>query len=110
VIALDDESIATSGNYRKFKVDPETGKKFAHTMDTRTGYPSQSDLLSASVIADLDCADVDGYATALMAMGLERSKKFLEARSHLKAFLIFSDANGDLQSYQTPNLITLPQE
>ncbi len=110
VIALDDESIATSGNYRKFKVDPETGKKFAHTMDTHTGYPSQSDLLSASVIADLDCADVDGYATALMAMGLDRSKKFLEARSHLKAFLIFSDANGDLQSYQTPNLITLPQE
>lgn len=110
VIALDDESIATSGNYRKFKVDPETGKKFAHTMDTHTGYPSQSDLLSASVIADLDCADVDGYATALMAMGLDQSKKFLEARSHLKAFLIYSDANGDLQSYQTPNLITLPQE
>ena len=108
VIALDNESIATSGNYRKFKVDPATGKKFAHTIDTGNGYPSQSDLLSASVIAGLDCADVDGYATALMAMGLERSKQFLETRSHLKAFLIFSDEKGDLQTYQTPNLVTLP--
>ena len=71
VIELDTESIATSGNYRKFKIDALTGKKFAHTIDTKTGFPSQSNLLSASVIANKDCADVDAYATAFMAMGLE---------------------------------------
>ena len=78
VIELNDESIATSGNYRKFKIDAVTGKKFAHTIDTKTGFPSQSDLLSASVIAQKDCADVDGYATAFMAMGLKKSKLFLK--------------------------------
>jgi len=35
-----------------------------------------SNLLSASVIAPSDCADVDGYATAFMALGLEKQKPF----------------------------------
>lgn len=104
IIALDDESIATSGNYRKFKVDSLSGEKYAHTIDTKTGYPSKSNLLSASVIGKLDCADVDGYATALMAMGLEKSRRFLEEHSELKAFLIFSNQDGELETYTTENL------
>ena len=91
---LDDESIATSGNYRKFKIDKKTGKRFAHTLDPKTGFPSKSNLLSASVIANLDCADVDGYATALMALGFEKSKLFLKDHPELKAFLIYIDGKG----------------
>lgn len=104
IIALDNESIATSGNYRKFKVDSASGEKYAHTIDTKTGYPSKSNLLSASVIGNIDCADVDGYATALMAMGLEKSRRFLEEHEELKAFLIFSNTDGELQTYTTDNL------
>lgn len=104
VIPLHNESIATSGNYRKFKIDSISGEKYAHTIDTKTGYPSKSNLLSASVIGDLDCADVDGYATAFMAMGLEKSQRFLEEHSHLKALLIYTDTTGDLKIYATDNL------
>ncbi len=103
-IELKNESIATSGNYRKFKIDMETGKKYAHTIDTKTGYPSKSNLLSASVIAQLDCADVDAYATALMAMGLKESKVFLDKHKELKVFLIFSDERGEINTYITNNL------
>jgi len=103
-LELEDESIATSGNYRKYKIDKKTGKKYAHTMDPKTGYPAKSNLLSASVIAKLDCADVDGYATALMAMGLDRSVKFLKAHPELKSFLIYIDKKGEVKTYKTDNL------
>lgn len=104
ILALNNEAIATSGNYRKFKVDTLTGEKYAHTIDTKTGYPSKSNLLSASVIGEIDCADVDAYATAFMAMGLEKTKAFLDEHHELKAFLIYGDENGTLETYTTDNL------
>jgi len=105
IIALENECIATSGNYRKFKIDVSTGEKYAHTIDTKTGYPSKSNLLSASVIGDIDCADVDAYATAFMAMGLDKTKVFLDQHYELKAFLIYGDENGELQTFTTNNLL-----
>ena len=106
-IELKNESIATSGNYRKFKIDANTGKKFAHTIDTKTGFPSQSNLLSASVIANLDCANVDAYATAFMAMGLNKSKSFLKKHPNLKCFLIYSVDDGSIKTFTTNNLHTV---
>lgn len=99
-ISLNDESIATSGNYRKFKVD-ETGQKFAHTLDTKTGFSSKTDLLSASVISSLDCADVDAYATAFMAMGYQNTIEFLKSRTDLKVFLIYSKPDGTIETFST---------
>lgn len=96
--------MATSGNYRKFKIDEKTGNRYAHTLDARSGYPSKNNLLSASVISSLDCADVDGYATAFMAMGFERSRDFLKAHPELKAFLIYDEA-GEMKTFQTANLM-----
>jgi len=104
ILALHNESIATSGNYRKFKIDSINGEKYAHTIDTKTGYPSKSNLLSASVIGEVDCADVDGYATAFMAMGLESSQRFLQEHTDLKALFIYTDTSGDLKIYTTENL------
>ena len=104
IIALENECIATSGNYRKFKIDSSTGEKYAHTIDTKTGYPSKSNLLSASVIGKVDCSDVDAYATAFMAMGLDRTKTLLKKHSELKVFLIYADEKGELQTYTSSNL------
>jgi FAD:protein FMN transferase len=103
-IQLVNESIATSGNYRKFKIDSKTGKKYAHTIDTKTGFPSKSNLLSASVISELDCADVDAYATAFMAKGLIKTKIFLAKHNELKAFLIYSDDQGEIKTFASKNL------
>jgi len=100
IINLSDKSMATSGNYRKFRV-AENGQKFVHTINPKTGFAKESNLLSASVIADLDCADVDAYATAFMAMGYEKSKKFLEKHKNLDGILLFVDENGRLKEYKT---------
>ncbi|MDP2067618.1 MAG: FAD:protein FMN transferase [Lutibacter sp.] len=102
VIELKDESIATSGNYRKFKVK-EDGTKYVHTINPKTGFAKESNLLSASVISKSDCADVDGYATAFMEMGFEKSTAFLKNHPELKAFLIYVDEKGEMQTYKSDN-------
>ena len=93
VVSLENKAMASSGNYRKFKID-KNGRKFVHTMNAKTGYAKASNLLAATVIADLDCADVDGYATSFMAMGFEKAKVFLEKHPELTAHLIYVDENG----------------
>lgn len=103
IIQLHNESIATSGNYRKYRTSVD-GKKYVHTINTKTGYASESNLLSASVISKSDCADVDGYATAFMAMGLEKTKLFLENYPELKAFLIYVDENEEMKTFTSSNL------
>ncbi|MGV6845304.1 MAG: FAD:protein FMN transferase [Lutibacter sp.] len=102
-INLVNESIATSGNYRKYRI-AKNGKKYVHTINPFTGYASPSNLLSASVISNSDCADVDGYATAFMAMGLEKTKAFLEKHQNLKAYLIYADKNGNLKTFKSKSL------
>jgi len=101
-IQLKNESMATSGNYRKFRIT-DSGEKFVHTINTKTGYATESNLLSASVITAFDCADADGYATALMAMGLEKSKQFLKNHPELKAYLIYVNENHEIQTYKSDN-------
>tara|TARA_B100000508_G_C11427376_1_gene261556 strand:+ start:154 stop:1143 length:990 start_codon:yes stop_codon:yes gene_type:complete len=101
-IELRNESIATSGNYRKYRTS-EKGEKYVHTINTKTGFATESNLLSASVISEADCADVDGYATAFMAMGFEKTKDFLKTHNNLKAFLIYANNNGEIETFQSAN-------
>jgi len=97
-ILLENASMATSGNYRKFRVT-DTGKKYVHTVNPKTGFAKESNLLSVSVIAPLDCADVDAYATAFMAMGFEKTNEFLKSHPKLKAILIYLNPQGELVEY-----------
>jgi thiamine biosynthesis lipoprotein len=95
-ISLKDESMATSGTYRKYKTD-EQGNRYSHIIDTKTGYPSKTNLLSISVIAK-DCMTADGYATAFKAMGIENVKEFLKSHPELKVFLIFENDKNELET------------
>ena len=88
-IDLHDEAMATSGTYRKFKID-DNGKRYAHIINTKTGYPTKTNILSVSVIA-ANCMTADGYATAFQAMGVEGVTLFLKTKPHLKVFLIFEN-------------------
>ena len=91
-ISLQDAAMATSGTYRKFKVD-ESGNRYSHIIDAKTGYPSKTNLLSISVIA-ADCMTADAYATAFKAMGIETVKTFLNSHPELQVFLIFENEYG----------------
>ena len=72
VLKLTNVGLATSGNYRNFYY--KGGKKYAHTIDPRTGYPIQHNILSATVVAP-DCATADAYATSFMVLGLDSAKQ-----------------------------------
>ncbi|WP_246175137.1 FAD:protein FMN transferase [Tenacibaculum aiptasiae] len=97
-INLIDESMATSGNYRKYKIN-DKGEKIVHTVNPKTGLAQESNLLSVSVRMKGDCADVDAYATAFLAMGLEKTKEFLTKHPELKVVLLYNDKNNELKEY-----------
>lgn len=101
VLNVTDMAMATSGNYRNFYY--KGGKKYAHTIDPKTGYPVQHSLLSATVLAK-DCATADAFATAFMVMGIEKAKKVLEKHSELMAYFIYSDAKGELAVWHSPSM------
>lgn len=100
IIRLNDKALASSGNYRKFRIDPETGEKYVHTINPKTGYTKNSNVLATSVLAN-DCATADAYATAFMAMNLENTKTFLNSVSYLDAFIIYLDNDGNTQKFMT---------
>lgn len=98
IITLSDCAMATSGNYRNFYI--REGRKFAHTIDPRTGYPVQHSLLSATIIAP-SCAEADGYATAFMVMGHEAAKEVLKQHKNIKAYFIYSLPDGKLATWRS---------
>jgi len=104
VLSMEDGAMATSGNYRQFYI--KNGKKYAHTIDPKLGYPVQHSLLSASVIAP-DCMTADAYATAFMVLGLEKSKAIVEQDPNLEAYFIYADEEGKYQTYSSEKLKTL---
>ena len=87
--------IVTSGNYRKFYV--RDGKKYAHTIDPRTGYPVSHGLLSATIVAP-DAITADAYATYCMVVGLEEAKAFLASRGDMEGCLIYDD-DGEFRTW-----------
>lgn len=95
VLTVTDIAMATSGNYRNFYY--RGGRKFAHTIDPKTGRPVQHSILSATVLAR-DCATADAYATAIMVMGLPRAKALLARHRDLQAYIIY-DEGGRLRAW-----------
>lgn len=96
IASMTDQSLATSGNYRKFyEID---GQKYAHTIDPKTGYPAKHNLLSVTVITP-ECIYADAFATTFMVLGLDSSIKFIEEHPELdvNAYFVYDDSG----SYKT---------
>jgi len=100
IVSLQDEAMAASGNYRKFRIDSLTGKKYVHTLNPITGSAEKSDVTSATVIAST-CAVADAYATAFMALGLEKSKEVLKSLNGIEAYLTYNDENNNEHVFVT---------
>ena len=94
-VELNNKAMATSGTYRKYKID-ENGRRYTHIIDAKTGYPSRSNILSISVIAE-NCMTADAYATALQTMNLEELSNFLSNHPELKVYIIFENENKELE-------------
>lgn len=101
VLEITDLGMATSGNYRNYYY--KDGKKYAHTIDPRTGYPVQHSILSSTVIAE-DCMTADALATSFMVMGLEEAEAFCKANPKIDAYFIYSGDNGEFKTYYTQGM------
>jgi thiamine biosynthesis lipoprotein len=91
IIAISGKAMATSGNYRNFRI--ENGKKYAHTIDPRTGYPVQHSLLSATVIAS-DCMRADALATAFMVLGVDSAMAYCKRYPDVEGYFIVAADSG----------------
>ncbi|EFA43717.1 ApbE family protein [Hallella bergensis DSM 17361] len=101
ILNVTNKAMATSGNYRNFYY--KNGKKYAHTIDPKTGYPVQHGILSATVLAD-QCAVADAYATSFMVMGLDKTKEILKKHPELMVYIIYADSRGNNKIWYSPSM------
>jgi thiamine biosynthesis lipoprotein len=96
IASLNNKSLATSGNYRKFY--EKDGIKYSHTINPKTGYPARNTLLSASVLAT-DCMTADAFATAFMVLGVEKSIELANKLDYLEVYFIYTDSTQNYSVY-----------
>jgi len=101
IIELDNKSLTTAGNYRKFFV--ENGVKYGHTIDPKTGFPAKNTLLSATVVCD-DAITADAWDTAFMVLGLEKSKELLKKLPGIEVYFIYSNEQGKFEVFYSEGL------
>jgi thiamine biosynthesis lipoprotein len=101
IIEIDNKSLSTSGNYRAFFV--ENGKKYAHTIDPKTGFPARNTLLSATVVCD-DCITADAYATTFMVLGVEKSKELLSKLPGIEVYFVYSNPQGEYEVFYSEGM------
>ena len=88
VIEVTDVAMASSGNYRNFRVID--GEQYGHSIDPRNGYPVRHDLAGVTVLHE-SAAWADAWATALLVLGPVHGPE-VAARHRLAA--LFSVGNG----------------
>ena len=97
-IFIKDKGLASSGNYRKFLINPISGDKIVHTVNPLNGSARETNVLSASVIAK-DCMTADGYATAFMAMPLEKTKILISTNPEIEAMVVYVDSQNEINTF-----------
>jgi thiamine biosynthesis lipoprotein len=99
LLAVQGMGVATSGNYRNFRINA-AGRKYTHIIDPTTGASTQSRLLSASVVAST-CAEADALATMFIAMGLDNALRLAKSNSDIAALLIFADEHDRMLTFES---------
>ena len=92
--------IVTSGNYRKFYI--KDGRKYSHTINPRTGYPVEHNLLSATVVSANNAAESDAIATWCMVIGLQGAQVLILGDPALEGYLIYTDSAGEMREWASP--------
>ncbi len=100
VVHIQNQGLVTSGDYRKFYI--KDGKKISHSINPKTGYPVEHNLLSATVVAT-DAMVADGYATYLMVLGFEKSRDVVLQKDGIEALLIYEE-DGALKVWMSPGI------
>lgn len=97
-LSVADKAVVTSGDYQRFFID-NSGIRRHHILDPATGYPSESGLISVTVVADSGMT-ADAMSTILFIAGMEKGLRLLSGIPQTEA--VFVDA--DLRVYVTQGL------
>ena len=104
VAVLENQAIATSGNYRNFYTFND--KRFSHIIDPRTGYPVETNIASVTVLGP-NSMDTDALATALSVLNFNEGKALIESLDGFEALWIIKEENGVLISQSTLGMTTI---
>ena len=105
-IELKNRALASSGNYRKYKVDKTSGNKIVHTVNPKSGEAIETNVVGVSVIAN-DCMTADAYATAFMVMPLENSIKIINENSEIDVLIIYLNELNEIDTFLTKGFESL---
>ena len=95
--------VVTSGNYRKFYI--RDGRKYAHTIDPRSGYPVSHNLLSATIVSFRSATEADALATWCMVEGEEKAKALILSDGAIEGCLISGSENGEMEVWTSPGFV-----
>lgn len=89
-IKVSDKTVVTSGDYvRYFEKDKI---RYHHILDPRTGYPSESGIISATIIGK-SSMEADALSTAVFILGLKNGVELVNRINGVEAIFITSDKN-----------------
>ncbi|WP_454870116.1 FAD:protein FMN transferase [Pseudomonas lini] len=88
IIAVDGYGVSTSGDYRNYF--QQSGQRYSHTFDARTGAPVLHTLASVTVIHP-SALMADGLSTLLLILGPERGWDYAETHDIGAFFVIRAD-------------------
>ncbi|MAQ00453.1 MAG: thiamine biosynthesis protein [Flavobacteriaceae bacterium] len=94
-LELNDISLASSGTYRKFKID-SMGNRYAHIINPLTGHPTKTKILSVTVKAST-CIEADAYATAIHTMKISDIEEFFKINKEISSLIIFENNKNELE-------------
>ncbi|MFC4521837.1 FAD:protein FMN transferase [Cupriavidus pinatubonensis] len=92
LVAMYGLSVATSGDYWRF-FDSE-GRRYAHTIDPRTGYPASHALASVTVL-HTECMMADALSTALTVLGPQAGMEHARRHGIAARFLVRTPGGFD---------------
>ena len=103
-IALRDKGLVTSGSTRKYV--ERNGKRYSHSINPKTGYPVEHNVLSVTVLAE-NSVWADALASICMVMGLEQSLPLIESLDSVEAYYIYANEQNELETFATEGFKTL---
>ncbi len=89
ILNVEDTSVITSGVYQRFF--EQDGKKYHHIIDTKTGKPTQTGLLSVTIVCD-DGAMADALSTSVMVAGLQKGSELWRKLGNF-GMIVITDSN-----------------